>query len=784
MKQLLCVIVAVNLFAGLLSADVTVVRDGSPVAAIFVSARVMDDSDANPEPPSIWRQRTEEDHRRRLRESVKDLAGILGRISDTQVPIVVGQPQADDERVPILIGEVAEQRFGKVAKSYAFDQGFRTVVSGRGIGLIGESDLATSYAIYSLLHDLGCRWFMPSQMGEVLPSMKTITFKTRDDSSGPYTYYRGIWYCDNDFARRNRMGGMQLAAGHALEGTVPKALRETNPQIRAIIKGEPHRRKVKWTHPLVAKSIADVHLSRLEKDPTIPTFSLSPDDGIGWDESDDTKYDTGDFDTATQTVSKTDRLLVLTRRVAQRVTAKYPDVKFGVLAYADYIRPPLREKVHPAVVPQIAPITFSRAHPMTDEGEPNNESLRYLVRGWGKAAPATSYYFYGFYLAEVSSPNPMIHKWSVNIPIVYDEGNCRYWQPETITNFETSMHAHYLGLRMAWDPSQDPATIINELHAKMYGNAAKHMAAYWHHIDETWTAVPEYAGCGFGHLRRWTKARLKKARSHIDAAFASCKTEREMSCVRMVSESLAGFETFMKLRRDLAEGRFASLAADAERYRKRMNELGERYQSQFAFSKMRWTRDRTLAVRYFDAFYKRTCDDASRIAKGFNILNAPINTWRIHVDPPVGSKKGTGPVGEGLGWCEPGFDDSEWRTTNCVVDTWSRLGLHNYMGSLWYRTRVSINDVDRGRRVYLWIGATDGRVKVFVNGKHVLYVNDKGESADTFTGHCRPASFDITGVLSDSGENQISLLCTREFLNELGTGGLLAPAMIYQVKSD
>ena len=66
-----------------------------------------------------------------------------------------------------------------------------------------------------------------------------------------------FWYIDPDFGRRNRLGGMLLQAGHALEMTVPKQMRKTNPEIRAVIKGKPHNHLVKWTHPLVAKAITD-----------------------------------------------------------------------------------------------------------------------------------------------------------------------------------------------------------------------------------------------------------------------------------------------------------------------------------------------------------------------------------------------------------------------------------------------------------------------------------------------------------------------------------------------
>jgi hypothetical protein len=757
------------------AADLVIVENGRPRAAIFVAARLMDDAKANPEPESVWRSLKPEDNRRRLRESVKDLAAILQRMTGASIEVVEGAPAADEKRIPILVGELADDRFGKPQKSFPYQQGFRLVVSERGVGMAGESDLAISYAIYTLLDQLGCRWYMPSPMGEALPAKKTLALKTQDLSTGPFTIYRGIWYCDNDFARRNRLGGMAVSAGHALEYTVTKDLRKTHPEIRAVIGGTPHEHKIKWTHPLVAKAITDACLDQIKKDPSLNTFSLSPDDGTGWDESDDAKLDAGDFDPANQTVSKTDRLMVLCNRVAKAVTGNHPQVKFGVLAYVDYTRPPVREKVHPSVVPQVAPITFSRAHPMTDDGEPNNRDLRALVEGWGRAAPATSYYFYGWFLAEASAPNPMITKWSVDVPYVYAKGNCRYWQPETIPNFESCLHAHTLGIRLAWDPTLKPAKIVRELHEKFYGAAAKEMAAYWHHVDDVWVKTPEYAGAGFGHLRRWTPTQLGKARQLIDRAAAACNTEAEKARVRLASESLALFEVFMKLRRDHAEGRFTDLATEGKRCRDALNAAAERYKDQYAFAQMYWTKPDSINARYFDSFYRATYEDAARIASGFKILtDPPLRRWRYQPDKEE--------KGHSAGWSKRNFDDSSWRSTDCVVDTWSSLGLHNFMGSMWYRTTVKVPVLPLGKKVYLWLGSTDGRAKVFVNGKHVPYIGPKGEKTPDFNGFCQPASFDVTAAIESRADNQVTILCTREFLNEIGTGGLLSPALLYREK--
>lgn len=751
---------------------VSLVVDGKPNAVICVPERLLDDREATPEPISVWRKLDAESNRLRLRESVFDLAGILERATGAKVEIQSGPAAAGDERTPILIGELAEAAFGKPAKAHPEKQGFRMVVKDGVVGLMGESDLATSYAIYTLLDQLGCRWFMPGEIGEVLPDTNTIELAEQDVSTGPHTVYRGLWYCDNDFARRNRLGGLELSAGHAFEAYVSKELRESNPEIRAVINGEPHHHLLKWTHPLVIDAVANAILGRLEKNPDTRTFSLSPADGASWDEAYDPQHDADDFDTTLQTVAKTDRLIYACNRIAEKVTAKYPDVRFGVLAYVDYTRPPVREKLHPNIVPQIAPITFARNHPMTAD-EPNNESLRYLVKGWGQKAKDISYYFYGFNLANPAAPHPFITKWGVDLPMIYENG-CTFWQPETLTNFETAMHAHWLGLRMAWNPEQKPEEIIDELHTAFYGDAAEEMAAYWKFTDSVWVNTPEYSGCGFGHLRRFTPEREEQIQQLLAAAETATNTPIVKQRIEIARESLDQFRLFMKLRRDLAEGRFENLAADAKRYYDRTSELGKKHEDKSCFGKMGWTRDESLYGRYFRAFYQKTYDDATRIATDFEILTkSPIRNWRFRIDP---DKKG-----ETEGWAAADFADSGWDTTDVAVETWSTLGHHNYMGSMWYRTEVEIPAAAGDAKTWLWIGATDGHAKVFVNGQHIPFVDDKGESQERFNGFCKPASFEISSALRP-GSNKIAIFCEREFVNELGTGGLLSPCTVYRGK--
>lgn len=766
--------IVLSFLAPLGAAEVVLIEGGKARSAIHVPASVMTD-DRVPSPSDTLSVMEAEKNRQRLRESVKDLSRALEKMSGVRLEILTTPPADGDARLPILIGDMAVRAFGAVEKTDTYKQGLRVVVEGDRVGLLGESDLGTSYAIYEILDRLGCRWFIPGETGEVIPERKAVRVDECDDVLEPGTLYRGVWYADDAYRRRNRLGGFLLQAGHALEMYVSEEQRNAHPEWRGIVGGKPSPRRLKWSNPRVADAIADRILAAQEKSPVV-SYSLSPDDGMDFCESaEDRAVDAGDWDEGFGQVSITDRLMVLCNRIVGKVSAPHPDLLFGMLAYSQYVRPPVREKVPRNLIPQLAPITYSRAHPMTDERVPGNETLRYSVEGWGRAANAVSYYLYGWFLAETTAPNPMITKWSVDLPIIY-ENNCRFWQPETIPNFETSMHALYLGIRMAWNPRTRPSDIVRDINTRFYGNAAQAMESYWNFMDGVWVNTPEYSGCGFAYRRRFTPGVMKEARRLMDGALAACRTPMEKRRVEMAGESLKLFEQFMKSREDLASGRFAGLEADGSRWRDGQKAMSERYKDEWAFGSHSVFGNATpIGIVYFDSFYAATYKDASRIATDFQILTVPpLGPFRFRID-----RENTG---ESQGWQRPDFDDQAWKPADPSRDSLSALGHHDYFGRMWYRTATRIPATPKGKRVWLWVGATDGSAKVFVNGSHVPFVSSKGEKSDQAEGYCQPFSWDITEVIKPDVENQITILCNRTGFNELGTGGLLAPVVLYREK--
>jgi len=331
----------------------------------------------------------------------------------------------------------------------------------------------------------------------------------------------------------------------------------------------------------------------------------------------------------------------------------------------------------------------------------------------------------------------------------------------------------YLGIRMSWYTKANPQDILSEFYTNFYGAAAKPMGDYWQYIDDCWTTVPEHAGCGFSYMRRFTPERMAEARKRMDAALQACKTPMETRRVKLADDSLRQHELFMKVRRDYFAGRFADLEADSQRWITTHQALAEKYKQNYTFTQTSWA-PQTVSVMYFNAFYYNSYKDMARIGKNFTVVSQPLLSWSYAVDKEK--------QGEAQGWQKADFNDKTWKKTDVATETWAALGLEGYYGPVWYRTQVKVPAVPAGKKVYLWVGATDGACKVFVNGQHAPYVNAKGEQTAEANGYCEPFSFEITGAVKSNADNQITIIGTRNFLNELGTGGLLGPVVVYREK--
>lgn len=704
-----------------------------------------------------------------LEASVRDLAFYLTKMSGRQVEIVTDESLVRG-RVAIRVGKKAKAIFGPCGIHGEFEQGFRVVaVKERGIGLYGESPQADSYAVYTFLDDLGCRWFFPSELGEVVPVRDRQSYPLCDRKLSPYTYCRsGRGYAyDEDCMRRNRMGGPYVPTQHCLEGYVKDDL-PTHPEWQAeYADGKPMKGRIKWSSVPLAERIGEVIVGRNRRKPA-SFWCLSPDDGARFDESaDDRALDAGDFDTTFQTVSLTDRILVFYNRIVRRALKECPDLHFCALAYVQYTRPPVRETPHERLVVQIAPITYSRAHPMDIVSVPDNDALNYIVEGWGKKSKAVSYYLYGYFLAAPISTFPCFRKWAHDIKVLYAKGSCRYWQPETLSNNEFFAMAGWMGQRMAWDPSQDPWKLLREANDALYGPSAETMWTFFDSVDRLWVEAKEYSGAAWGHLNRFAPEQMSALSRLLERAEREAESDpKVLERVRLAKLSWELTADFVALRRDLADGRWEGLSERSRDWWNRVSESARRYSKARCFSYFPYTKSKAFSCLYYDDFYRRTHDGADVLSTNATLLaRTPIVRFRYKactndVDSSVV------PVAQS--------ETAEWRETDVMRETWSSLGFHNHMGAMHYQATVDLAPAPAGKPVRVWLGATDGSADVWLNGVRLEPIGPR-------KGFGRPLVFEATKAVRQ-GVNVIDVSVVRERVNEVGTGGLLGPVTVYAEK--
>ena len=741
---------------------------GQSRVAIYVEGELMRPNVGGKLAGMTYLKRLPEQRRRLARDSVTDLARCLEKMSGCQIPIQTNTWNRGDVPVPILIGSKAIARFGGPQKTNIHGQGYRLVISESGIGCIGQTPEGISYAIYELLDRLGCRWYMPGDIGEVLPERPTLTLPATDMAAVPHMIHRNIWYASPAYKRRNRLGGPAPKGGHILENYLTEAQRTANPGwagVGADGKPNPKWKAFNWASEGAADAVADRIIEQLDSNYE-PSVSLCPADTTRFSQSAEEKaLDTGDIDPTFGSVSLTDRLLVMANRVASRVTEKYPNVVLALYAYVNYSRPPLEQKPHPNIAIGLAPITYNRVHPMTDKSHPTSESLRYLVEGWGRVHDNIFFRGYVYNLADATAPCPMIAKWSEDIPICIRNG-VKFWMPETMATFESNLPGLWLNVRLGWHTDADPAAVMDDLYKGFYGAAEHAMRDYWTFMDDAWVKSKEWSGGGHGHSQRFPPEVMVLAREKMDLAIVSCSTAMEYRRVKLAADSLSIFEQFMEMKSLFGAGKLGSLDLRCDKWLNTFQVRQQDYSSNASFGR--------FGPGYFKRFFEKAYRDGARISRDFIWISGSLRDWKYQQD--------TEEVGINDKWFGMETDDTTWKRTDVTTETWSTLGCYQFMGTMWYRTTVKPRNVPAGKKTFVWISKFDGEISLYVNGLPVHHLSKEGELEESVRNYCVPYSFDVTQHLKQGIDNQITVRAKRTTLNELGTGGLLGPVMLYREK--
>lgn len=659
--------------------------------------------------------------------------------------------------VRIEIGAAA-QNDALRQRAAADESGYFVEVARDVVRLAGTTPTATAYAVYHLLEHLGCRWFMPGEIGEVVPRMDTIALERMAVVEVPdFTarHLQALTDGSETWALRNRLGGPYFPGAHSFNSLVPPALYfDRHPEYYALVDGKRQPTQLCTSNPeviaLVAESIAAIHRA----DPSKIWFGIGPNDGDGFCECDACRaLDTGDWDPFSNEVSITDRFLTFANSVADLVHQEYPEIKFAFYAYHNYMRPPLKVKPDPSIIPALAPIGLCRLHGMDNPLCPERNYWKKLITDWGALCEQVYHRGYAYNLA---SPNTLINytgRWAHEIPYCKDAGITGF-RVETQCSWGSHGPLLYVMARLMWDADQDVDALLADYYDKFYGPASVPMASFWQALDDARTNCPYHTGNAINTPDMYPPGVIKRLEEHLRVATRKAKEEPYKERVHIAAAALEYLEDFLDMRRYAEDHQWtkAKKALDAAR------EVGQ------------WMHDydppllrKGGGVARIERFWAPEIEQAyERTTNGNRMVEKLPDAWRVFLDP--------NDLGEDLLYYSPTVDDRAWQILRTYSASWSDQGLRYYKGVMWYRTTVPVPATMQNRKLMLWLGGVDEAARVWVNGTYISEVETNG---------FEPVEFDITRAVKLGQRNLIAIRVVNEVVNELGTGGITRPAMIW-----
>lgn len=359
---------------------------------------------------------------------------------------------------------------------------------GQQLYLAGTNDDSHYYAAVELLNRWGCRWYLPTELGECLPHKESLIVDELDYAYAPPFEVRTYWiswngdYADYQaFARRNFFNLIQPggAGGHAL-GSFTNEL-DSNFSLTE-----------EKTAAVIAEKAAEKYASGQDLSLSIQdaTMSLSSEA--------DVDFSGHLYDKCFLAPVVTDSYLDLYNRVCKILQAKYPDSQalIGFLAYTNLTMPPQRiTRAAKPLVCYLAPIDVDPNHSMNDERSPARQDYREAMKAWSRVMEGRVivYDYDQGMLVWRDLPIPSHHVMQEDIKHYQEAGILGFNTESRNAIATTFLNLHFRG-QLYWNPDYQVEAGLKEFYPAFYGETADVMKRYWETIYRAWeeTIVTEH----------------------------------------------------------------------------------------------------------------------------------------------------------------------------------------------------------------------------------------------------------------------------------------------------
>jgi len=495
-----------------------------------------------------------------------DLAATLERMTGEPAPVVTAA--AAPERPGILLGdEFAPEALhaNLTPERIGYDGYVIRSLDDDTLLLCGRNEAGHANAAYGWLRALGCRWLMPGPHGEVIPRVPRPALAGWDEVEKPAWVHRQLWYsalkrareespdefeaASTELAqwqRRNRMGqGVPVRFGHSFLHVVPpERYFDAHPEYFAEREGQRvSDGQLCTTNEDVIGIFADAAIAAFDENPELQSFSLSPNDGAGWCHC--ANCEALDPPDARGTEKgKADRVVTFVNAVARRVMPQHPDRWLAFYAYAGCVAPPTYADPDDNVLVVLAHYIMDSLRPITDPASRWNATFKDYVDGWGAVSEQM---FLREYYCRYWAAWPMWPAVAADIPYLSTR-NFNGFNAELEYRAEGAEIGWYLLGQLCWDPEQDPAGLLAEYFAGLYGPAAEDMRAYFEILREA-AADPRLRSRGGldETPELFPPERIARASERLAIALPKATTEAQRFQVQRSIDAMAMMRAYYEL---------------------------------------------------------------------------------------------------------------------------------------------------------------------------------------------------------------------------------------------
>jgi hypothetical protein len=409
-------------------------------------------------------------------------------------------------------------------------QGYEINVREDGITLSAPTALGVVNAVMHLLDGWGCRWIMPGEFGEVIPSRETLSlplgtkrYRVGSDSRMNFSMLKDSG--ENEiqaWMRRNRMAAERWITGqHYYSYAIPpEKYFKDHPEYYALIGGKRTPTQLCTSNPDVIALMIEKAKAWLKERPEADSFPLDPNDNSDFCQCTNCLAQDPPGTTPDGQPLLTDRVIAFANEVARGIRGEYPGKLVGLYAYSNHTLPPVRVRPESNLWIGVCRFNYCLLHLTPGSRCASPREFYALIKAWKALVPRLYLYEYFpiYWTGNLPCPNYM--DFAASVKQTRELGVLGSHEDSSFSFSNNTFINDYMATRSKVNPDLDPEEILADLCDGFFGPARKPMRAYY----QTMAKATAYRHPGrayiVGSLRKYDEMFDPKVVTRARAALA------------------------------------------------------------------------------------------------------------------------------------------------------------------------------------------------------------------------------------------------------------------------